>query len=97
MQLLRHYANETQSDYCAGCTAICEPAVAHQAPIGDVMRCLMYSRSYGNKEQALAVFQSIPTETRQRLAALDYTGAESRCPQKLAIGRLMKQAVRELS
>lgn len=97
MRLLRHYARETQSDYCAGCTAICEPAVAHQAPIGDVMRCLMYSRSYGNKKQAQDVFRSMPTETRRRLAALDYTAAESRCPQKLAIGRLMQQAVRELS
>ena len=96
-RLLRHYARETQSDYCAGCTAICEPAVAHQAPIGDVMRCLMYNRSYGNKEQAQAVFRSMPTETRRRLAALDYTAAESRCPQKLAIGRLMQQAIRELS
>jgi hypothetical protein len=57
----------------------------------------MYSRSYGNKEQAQAVFQSMPSETRRRLAALDYTAAESRCPQKLAIGRLVRQAVRELS
>jgi len=56
----------------------------------------MYSRSYGNKEQAQAVFQSMPAETRRRLAALDYTAAESRCPQKLAIGRLVRQAVREL-
>ena len=61
------------------------------------MRCLMYNRSYGNKEQAQAVFRSLPIETRKRLAALDYTAAESRCPQKLAIGRLMQQAVRELS
>lgn len=96
-RLLRHYARETQSDYCAGCTAICEPAVAHRAPIGDIMRCLMYSRSYGNREQARAVFRSMPPETRRRLAALDYGAAESRCPQKLAIGHLVQQAVREFS
>jgi hypothetical protein len=71
--------------------------VAHQAPIGDVMRCLMYNRSYGNKKQAQDIFRRMPTETRRRLAALDYTAAESLCPQKLAIGRLMQQAIQELS
>ncbi|MFZ0133155.1 MAG: aldo/keto reductase [Desulfobacterales bacterium] len=95
--LLRRYAHETQSDYCAGCTAVCEPALAHQAPIGDVMRCLMYSRSYGNRDLAREVFNGLPPAARSRLAALDYSAAENRCPQKLAIGRLVRQAVRELT
>ncbi|MFZ0240488.1 MAG: aldo/keto reductase [Desulfobacterales bacterium] len=95
--LLRRYAHETQSDYCAGCTALCEPAVAHQPPIGDIMRCLMYSRSYANRDLAREVFRGLPHEARTRLAALDYTAAESRCPRKIAIGRLVRQAVRELS
>jgi predicted aldo/keto reductase-like oxidoreductase len=96
-QLLRHYARETQSDYCAGCTGICEPAVAHQVPIGDVMRCLMYSRSYADLKQARGVFRDIPTETRERLNEIDYSAAERLCPRNLSIGRLMRQAVRELS
>ena len=50
--LLRQYARETRSGYCAGCTDICEPAVAADVPIGDVMRYLMYARSYDNRSKA---------------------------------------------
>jgi hypothetical protein len=95
-RLMKRYARETRSDYCAGCTAICEPAIGYLAPIGDVMRCLMYSRSYADRKQARAVFRELPPETRRRLATIDYTAAESRCPQRLAIGRLLRQAAREL-
>jgi predicted aldo/keto reductase-like oxidoreductase len=57
-QLMRKYAQETRSDYCAGCSDICEPAVAAEVPIGDVMRYLMYARSYGNYKKASEHFDS---------------------------------------
>ena len=95
-KMLQQYALETQSHYCAGCTGICEPAVAHKVPIGDVMRCLMYSRSYADFKQAQDVFREIPAAARERLTKLDYSAAEHRCPRKLSIGRLMQQAARDL-
>jgi predicted aldo/keto reductase-like oxidoreductase len=96
-KLLQQYARETQSHYCAGCTGICEPAVAHQVPIGDVMRCLMYSHSYADLKQAQCVFRDIPAAARKRLTELDYSAAERLCPRKLSIGRLMHQAARDLA
>ncbi|MDP2989944.1 MAG: aldo/keto reductase [Kiritimatiellota bacterium] len=91
-ELLQRYAQETCTGYCAGCTSRCEGAISHQAPIGDVMRCLMYHRDYGDRDLARAVFAALPGTTRRRMAALDYSAAERICPQGLAIGKLMREA-----
>jgi predicted aldo/keto reductase-like oxidoreductase len=96
-RLLQQYAVETASDYCAGCTRICGSAVQQAVPIGDVMRCLMYSRSYGDQDRARAKFHNFDPAVRLRLADLDFTEAEKRCPQRLPIGRLMREALDELS
>ena len=94
--LLRQYALETRSTYCAGCADICESAVAGDIPIGDVMRYLMYARSYDNPHRGGRRFRKIPLNIRVQMAEADYSGAEGRCPQKMAIGRLMKDALTEL-
>jgi predicted aldo/keto reductase-like oxidoreductase len=90
-------AAETQSDYCTGCTNICQSAVGENIPIGDVMRYLMYCRSYGDWHLAMAAFNKIPEKIRRRLADTDYSMAEEKCPQNMAIGQLMKAAIKELS
>ena len=95
--LLRKYARETRSDYCAGCSRICESAVAGEVAIGDVMRYLMYARSYGNHKKASDHFKKIPQQIRKQMIQLDYASAEKKCPCKMAIGKLMRQAVEELS
>jgi predicted aldo/keto reductase-like oxidoreductase len=97
MQLLRKYAQETRSDYCAGCSDICEPAVVAEVPIGDVMRYLMYARSYGNHKKASDHFKQIPQKIREQMIHLDYASAEQKCPRKMAIGKLMRTAIKELS
>ena len=97
MMLLEQYAHETASSYCAGCAHICESAVEGHVPISDVMRYLMYSRSYGNKEQARSLYHAIAQETRSRMASLDYSLAEKRCPQGMPVGRLMREAGNELA
>jgi predicted aldo/keto reductase-like oxidoreductase len=95
--LLHRYALETHSDYCAGCTDVCESAVEPDVPIGDVMRCLMYYRSYGDRDYAAVQFKTIPEHIRRQMANLDYSPAERRCPQKMAIGKLMREAIKKLS
>ena len=95
--LLQRHAHETRQSYCAGCRSRCEEALAETVPIGDVMRCLMYSRSYGEPERARAEFKGLPETARRRLAGLDYTAAERQCPQGLPIGELMREAVDELA
>jgi hypothetical protein len=96
-RLLHQYAQETHSAYCAGCTEICESTIKGQVPIGDVMRYLMYCRSYGDRDRANALFKSIPQNVRAKMADLDYSLAEKRCPQKMAIGRIMREALKILS
>ena len=94
---LHRYAWETHSDYCAGCTKICESNVEMDVPIGDVMRYLMYFRSYNEFDYAAAQFKTIPENIRLKMVNLDYSLAEQRCPQQMAIGKLMREAVKELS
>jgi hypothetical protein len=96
LKLLQQYAQETRSDYCTGCTAICEAAVGRTVPIGRVMRCLMYSRSYGDHGHAVKEFNSIPADVRRRISGQDYEAAEKKCPRNIAIGRLMREALDEL-
>ena len=96
-KLLQQYARETHSDYCAGCAAICESAITADVPVGKVMRYLMYSRSYGEHDHACRRFRNIASGIRRQMADLDYSLAEQRCPQKMPIGRLMKEASLELS
>ena len=96
MSLLQRYARETRSDYCAGCVDTCEPAVAGNIPIGDVMRYLMYARSYGDRYRAKTDFQKIPLRIRSLIEGADYGPAEKNCPRNMAIGRLMRKALDEL-
>ena len=91
-ELLQQYASETRSAYCAGCTAICESSIEGKVPIGDVMRYLMYSNSYGDDEMATAGFDQIPKRIRTALNRLDYSRAEQKCPHGLPIARLMREA-----
>ena len=97
MQLLHKYAQETQSDYCAGCTDTCQSVVAGKIPIGEVMRYLMYTRSYGNHKRARDLFDSIPQKIRAQMAEIDYSSAEAKCPRKMPIGHLMREAIKDLS
>jgi predicted aldo/keto reductase-like oxidoreductase len=96
VDLLRQYARETRSDCCCGCAAICESAVDGDIPIGDVMRYLMYARSYGDRPRGRKYFQKIPLRIRQQMEGVDYGRAEQKCPQKMAIGKLIREAHIEL-
>jgi hypothetical protein len=65
---LRQYAEATRMEHCAGCTHICETALNQPVPVGDVMRCLMYHRAYGDQELARKVFGQLPETARRGLA-----------------------------
>jgi predicted aldo/keto reductase-like oxidoreductase len=90
--LLAKYAEETSSDYCAGCERLCSEVLVKRVPISDVMRCLMYFHSYQDLGLARSTFDTLPTQTRELLAQLDFSEAERSCPRKLPIGRLMREA-----
>ena len=96
-RLLYRYAQDTAPQYCAGCARICEAVLERQVPVSDTMRYLMYSRCYGEPARAVALFRNISPRMRERMATIDYDAAETVCPQRMPIGRLMREAVVLLS
>jgi predicted aldo/keto reductase-like oxidoreductase len=96
-QALHQYARDTRWDYCMGCANICESTFSGRIPISDVMRCLMYWRSYADLDRAVKHFNKIPENIRRQMAELDYSQAEQSCPQNMPIGKLIREAIKELS
>ena len=97
LHLLDQYARETASNYCAGCSNICQTALAEDIPVADVMRYLMYYQSYGDHERARSLYGELSPVTRKRLGTIDYSLAEHRCPQGIPIARAMRKAQKILS
>jgi hypothetical protein len=97
LHLLDQYARETASNYCAGCSTICQTALAEDIPVADVMRYLMYYESYGDYERARSLYGKLSPATRKRLGKIDYSLAENRCPQGIPIARAMRKAQRVLT
>jgi predicted aldo/keto reductase-like oxidoreductase len=89
--VLQNHAAATCAGYCSGCSHLCEPALAGAVPVRDVMRHLMYHHGYPEVD-ARALFAELPADLRARLPELDYTAAERVCPNRLPIGRLMREA-----
>ena len=92
---LKLYARQTAPGYCAGCANICETAINNKVPISNIMRCLMYDRSYGDSKKARELFKEIPLEVQKRISNLEYRNAEQKCPQRIKISRLMRKAALE--
>ncbi|MBI9092973.1 MAG: aldo/keto reductase [Desulfobacterium sp.] len=97
MALLKTYANETLSCYCSGCAGICESVAPNHIPIAKVMRYLMYYHSYNDYEKARSCYHRLPIGIRQGIAGADYSIAELECPNRLAIGDLLRRASHELA
>ncbi len=97
MGVLKQYAQETCSGYCAGCSEICDSALGDMPYVSDVMRYLMYYNSYGDHDRARQLFAQIPAGVRSRLLKTDYRAAEALCPQRMPIAELMTEAVGKLA
>ena len=97
MEVFKAYAKATCSGYCAGCANICDSALPNAPYVSDIMRCLMYYNSYGEHDRARGLFAEIPDRVRNKLLSIDYRVAEARCPQHLAIGKLVAEAVSKLA
>ena len=96
-QLLEKYARQTSSGYCAGCADICESAVDVQVPISDVLRYSMYLNSYGDRDKALGLYNTLPKDTKANIVKADYSKAEKYCPQKIQIGKVLRKTHEDLS
>ena len=65
--------------------------------VRDIMRYLMYARCYGELDKARSQFRKLPPRVRNHMAELDFKEAERKCPQRIDIGRLMREAATELA
>jgi predicted aldo/keto reductase-like oxidoreductase len=90
---LAAHAEATRAEYCDGCRS-CEPEAG--VPVADVMRSLMYLRAYGERDRACAVFASLPDGVEARIAACDSAALDGTCPRGLPVGRLLREACRDL-
>ena len=94
--VLAQHARRTAAAYCTGCGDVCESLLDDAVPVVDVMRCLMYAHRYNDYQMAREAMTRLPADIRERLLRADYARAESRCPQRMAIGTLMRRAADEL-
>jgi hypothetical protein len=53
----------------------------------------MYHNHYGDNQLARQTFATIPANVRTNLLNIDYSTAEARCPQRMPIAKLVRQAV----
>lgn len=97
IKAFREYSKATCSGYCAGCEEICKNAAPDMPYVRDVMRYLMYYKSYGEADRARELFARLPARARSRLTSADYSLAEARCPQSMPIAELMAEAVHKLA
>jgi uncharacterized protein len=91
IRMLDKHADINRSLYCRGCMS-CESAMETQCMIPDILRYMMYYNSYGERDRARGLFREIPESVRNALAAKDYSPAEQACPNRIEIGRAMKEA-----
>jgi len=89
-QRLEQYAQHTAPGYCAGCANICEPAVDLNIPVCDILRYSMYHHSYGERDRAQTLFNALPADVKANIFAADFSMAEKYCPQKIQIGKVLK-------
>ena len=94
---LGRFAEATSKSYCAGCESICSSACPQMPYVRDVARYLMYYKNYGEKMKARSLFSQLPADIKARLTRIDYSLAEAKCPQQLAISKLMAEAARVLA
>jgi len=96
-QCLEQYARQTAPGYCAGCANICESAVHLDIPISDILRYSMYYHSYGDRDMAVRLFNTLPSDVDSNILKADYSKAEKYCPQRIEIGKVLKKTLHDLS
>jgi predicted aldo/keto reductase-like oxidoreductase len=89
-KLLEEYRLATAHLYCHGCGHHCEPAAGGVA-VADILRYLRYDEVYGKRRRARELYQALPPEARNLVAA-DLTAAQAACPHGLPVVELIRRA-----
>jgi len=95
-QQLNQLAALTANYHCTGCSQICESALNEPIAIADSLRYLMYFESYGKKERAQELYQTIPANQRfshsDSASILALEKASSLCPQGIDLADRLRTA-----
>ena len=89
-RLLEEHRALTANRYCHGCGHLCESA-AKGVPVATVLRYYRYYESYGKREEARALYQALPAESRA-IVDLDLAGVDAACPHGLPVSDLLRRA-----
>ncbi len=89
-KLLEEYRLATSHLYCQGCGHHCEPA-ANGVAVADILRFLRYDEVYGKRRRARELYQALPPEARNLVAA-DLAAAQAACPHGLPVVELLRRA-----
>jgi predicted aldo/keto reductase-like oxidoreductase len=95
-KVLDRLAEKTRSFYCMACKR-CDSVMLSESGIPNVLRYMMYYNSYGERDEARALFRNLPENIRRAMSSTDYSRAERVCPHGIKIGSAMKEAVRLLA
>jgi len=93
-QALWAEAVASRAAYCGGCTRLCEAVVGSRVPIGDILRSLMYARSYGDAVLARQTLREAGCGSWTEICGMDFAAAERACPNGLPIAGLIREAAR---
>ena len=93
-RLLEEHRVLTANRYCHGCGHLCETA-AKGVPVATVLRYYRYYEAYGKREEARALYQALPAESRA-IADLDLADVDAACPHGLPVADLLRTADRRL-
>lgn len=94
-EMLDKLAQYNRTLYCQGCMR-CASVMGSESWIPDVLRYMMYYNSYGKTDDARRLFRELPEPVRNRLPLRDYSLVERACPNKIKIGKAMREAARIL-
>ena len=89
-RLLEEHRALTANRYCHGCGHLCETA-SRGVPVATVLRYFRYYEAYGKREEARALYQALPPESRA-IAHLDLAGLDAACPHGLPVTDLLRKA-----
>ena len=93
-RLLEEHRVLTANRFCHGCGHLCETA-AKGVPVATVLRYYRYYEAYGKREEARALYQALPAESRA-IADLDLADVDAACPHGLPVAELLRTADRRL-
>jgi predicted aldo/keto reductase-like oxidoreductase len=93
-RLLEEHRVLTANRFCHGCGHLCETA-AKGVPVATVLRYYRYYEAYGKRDQARALYQALPVESRA-IADLDLANVDAACPHGLPVADLLRTADRRL-